>query len=127
MNRRDALEDFLPPAGIELYLYDQWAACSLTIPTNPQHLRGVVISNMVASVPRYEAYVAKFKSELTPAERKTLDKYEAAKNYDAPKYQKIVNDRIYTKHICRLNPWPARVELSFRYFNQKLYNYLQLW
>jgi proline iminopeptidase len=91
----------------------------------PQHLRGVVISNMVASIPRYQAYVARFKNELSAADRKTLKKYEAAKQFDAPEYQKIVMDRIYTKHICRLNPWPAPVELAFRFFNEKIYNHLQ--
>lgn len=91
----------------------------------PQHLRGVVISNMVASIPRYEAYVARFHNELTPDERKTMQKYEAANNYDAPEYQKIVLDRIYTKHICRLDPWPAPVQLGFRFLNTRIYNYLQ--
>jgi proline iminopeptidase len=91
----------------------------------PQHLRGVIVSNMVASLSRYEAYVAQFKNELTPIERKTLEKYEAAHNYDAPEYQKIVQDRIYAKHICRLDSWPAPVELSFRFLNAKIYNYLQ--
>ena len=91
----------------------------------PQHLRGVIVSNMVASVPRYENYVARFKKELTPAERATLEKYEAAGNYNAPEYQKIVFDRIYSQHICRLNPWPAPVELAFRLSNTKIYNYLQ--
>ena len=54
-----------------------------------------------------------------------MDKYEAAKQYDAPEYQKIVNDRIYTKHLCRVNPWPAPVELALRFLNEKIYNYLQ--
>ena len=91
----------------------------------PQHLRAVVISNMVASIPRYESYVARFKDELSAADRKILDKYEAAKQYDAPEYQKLVNDRIYTKHLCRSDPWPAPVELAFRFVNDKIYNYLQ--
>ena len=111
----NCFEDFLPPAGIEFYLYDQlgslfsdnpddpklWTVARYTDEVEqvrkalglenfylyghswggllayeyalkyPRHLRGVVISNMVASVPRYEAYVARFQNELTPAERKT--------------------------------------------------------
>ena len=35
----------------------------------PQHLRAVVISNMVASISRYEAYDVKFKDELSPPDR----------------------------------------------------------
>lgn len=165
----NCFEDFLPVAGIELYLYDQlgclfsdnpddtrlWSVERYTDEVEqvrkalglenfflyghswggmlayeyalkyPQHLQGVVISNMVAGLANYEKYVAKFRNELTPAERKTLEKYESANNFDAPEYQKIVFDRIYTKHLCRLDPWPAPVELSFRFANQKLYNYLQ--
>jgi proline iminopeptidase len=165
----NCFEDFLPQAGIEVYLYDQlgslfsdnpddpslWTLARYTDEVEqvrqalglenfylyghswggllayeyalkyPRHLRGVIISNMVASVPRYEAYVARFKNELTAGERKILDKYEAARKYDAPEYQKLVQDRIYSKHICRLNPWPAPVDVAFRFVNEKIYNHLQ--
>ena len=91
----------------------------------PQHLKGLIVSNMVASIPRYEMYAAKLRAELTPDELKIMEKYEAANNYDAPEYQKIVFERVYAQHICRVNPWPAPVEVSFKFLNQRIYNYMQ--
>ena len=68
----------------------------------PQHLRGVIISNMVASVPRYEAYVARFKNELTPDDRKTLEKVRSRRQL---RRARIPEDRLRTHlHQAHLPP-----------------------
>ncbi len=91
----------------------------------PQHLKGLIISNMVASVPGYEKHAAKLKGELSAEEQRVVDKFEAAKQYDAPEYQKVIFERVYAQHLCRLMPWPAQVELAFKFANNKIYNFMQ--
>jgi hypothetical protein len=40
-------------------------------------------------------------------------------------YQKAIQEQVYTRHLCRLNPWPEPLRRTFRNFNPKPYNYLQ--
>jgi proline iminopeptidase len=54
-----------------------------------------------------------------------LDQYEKAGNYDAPEYEKVMLEQVYTRHLCRLNPWPEPVERALRNLNPKIYNYMQ--
>ncbi|PWU04715.1 MAG: proline iminopeptidase [Terriglobia bacterium] len=89
------------------------------------HLKGLVISDMVASIPYYVQYVNKLRQQFPPDAVATLQKYEAKSDFEAPEYQKIIFDQLYTKHLCRLNPWPEPVDRAFKFVNQKIYNYMQ--
>lgn len=89
------------------------------------HLKGLIISNMVASVPGYVQHANKLRAEFPADVQKTMEKYEAKGDYESPEYQKVVFENLYAKHLCRLDPWPAPIELSLRFFNQKIYNYMQ--
>jgi len=90
-----------------------------------QNLKGLVISNMVASMPQYVRYVNKLRNELPPDVIATMQKYEAKGEYEAPEYQKILMEQVYARHLCRLDPWPEPTERFFRYLNTKIYNYMQ--
>jgi proline iminopeptidase len=90
-----------------------------------EHLKGLVISSMVASMSGYEAYAAKLRAGFPPEVQKMLARYEAKGDYDAPEYQQILNEQLYARYICRLNQWPAPVELTLRFVNASIYNYLQ--
>ncbi len=90
-----------------------------------QHLRGAVVSNMTAGVTAYNEYARTFRAELSAEDLAKVDKYEAAQQYDAPEYQQIVMEKLYTKHICRLNPWPEPVTRSLNKANFAIYNQMQ--
>ena len=90
-----------------------------------QNLKGLVISNMVASIPQYVRYVNKLRNELPPDAIATMQKYEAKGEYEAPEYQKILMEQVYARHLCRLDPWPEPTERYLRYLNTKIYNYMQ--
>jgi proline iminopeptidase len=89
------------------------------------HLKGLVISNMVASVPGYVQHAAKLRAAFPESVRDAMARYEARNDYDNPEYQKVIFENLYAQHLCRLDPWPAPVELSLKFFNQKIYNYMQ--
>src|SRR5262245_20373772 len=91
----------------------------------PQHLSGLVISNMVASASFYAAHVAKLRTALPAAARAVLDRYERARTYDAPDYQKVLFEEVYPRHICRLDPWPEPVTRAFRHLAMPVYETIQ--
>jgi len=90
-----------------------------------QHLKGLIISDMVASIPGYVRYAARLRSEFPPEVVRTMERYESQSNFDAPEYQQIIFDQLYHKHICRLDPWPENIGRSLRFANPKIYNVMQ--
>jgi proline iminopeptidase len=92
---------------------------------HPQHLRGLVISNMTAGIQSYLKRTALIKKRLPPETLARLTVLEAKEDYDSPEYQKIMMEELYPKMICRLQPWPEPASRSFRHANDKIYNLMQ--
>jgi len=89
------------------------------------HLKALIISDMTAGIPEYEAYAQKLLGELSEDDRKTLEKYAAAGNFEAPEYQEIMFGKVYAAHLIRINPWPEPVDRAFKKFNAQVYNTMQ--
>jgi proline iminopeptidase len=89
-----------------------------------QNLKGLIISNMMASIPQYNEYAEKV---LMPAmDQKVLaeiKKLEAAKKYDDPRYMELLIPTHYALHILRMPPdqWPDPVNRAFKHMNPKVY------
>ena len=90
-----------------------------------QHLKGLVISNMTASIDSYLSYVNKLKAQLPPATLAVMEKYEKTGQYDALEYQDIMFKQIYAQYLCRLDPWPEPLQRSFGHLNAQVYNTMQ--
>ena len=54
-----------------------------------------------------------------------LDKYEKKGEYEAPEYQETMMKQVYSRHVCRLDPWPEPLDRCFKHFNMKVYNTMQ--
>jgi proline iminopeptidase len=91
----------------------------------PQHLKGLIISNMAASIPSFEKYFNQLRAALPDEVKRVLERYEKSGQYEAPEYKKMVLEQLYDQYICRLKPWPEPIVRDFRNWNQKVYNYLQ--
>jgi len=93
-----------------------------------QHLKGLVISNMVASIPAYNEYAQKV---LMPAMDQTalveIKRLEAAKEYENPRYMELLIQHHYTQHILRMpsGQWPDPVNRAFNKINKKIYISMQ--
>jgi proline iminopeptidase len=93
-----------------------------------QNLKGLVISNMVSSIPAYNEYA---QNVLMPAmDQKALaeiKRLEAAKEYESPRYMELLVPNYYTQHILRMPPdqWPDPVNRAFAKLNRKIYVPLQ--
>lgn len=93
-----------------------------------QHLKGLVISNMMSSCPDYGKYADEvLAKQFDPAVLDTIRQIEARKDFDNPKYMELLMPNFYEKHICRipLNQWPEPVNRSFAKMNKSLYVTMQ--
>jgi proline iminopeptidase len=90
-----------------------------------RRLKGLIISNMTASIASYVEHMNALRGQLPPEVIAVLDRYEARQEYEAPEYQEVMLTRIYTKHLCRLAEWPEPLTRSFRHLNTKVYGTMQ--
>jgi proline iminopeptidase len=93
-----------------------------------EHVKALVISNMMASIPAYNAYandvLIPAQDADTIAEVKAL---EAAGDTDNPRYDELLMGEHYVKHVLRLpvEEWPEPVVRSFSRINKSIYVPLQ--
>ena len=93
-----------------------------------QHLKCLVISNMVDSIPAYNAYA---KNVLMPAMDQAklaeVKKLEAEHRTDDPRYMAILTPMHYEQHVLRMPSaqWPEPVTRSFGHINQQIYTLMQ--
>jgi proline iminopeptidase len=87
-------------------------------------LKGLVISNMMASIPAYNDYAARV---LMPAMDQTalaeIKRLEAAGQYEDPSYMALLVPNFYVEHVLRMPPdeWPDPVSRAFHRLNAKVY------
>ena len=88
------------------------------------NLKGLIISNMMASIPAYNEYASKV---LMPAMDQTalaeIKRLEAAKDYENPRYMELLMPHHYAHYILRLPPdqWPDPVNRAFKHLNPAVY------
>lgn len=93
-----------------------------------QHLKGLVISNMMASIPAYNEYA---KTVLMPAMDQdalvAIQQFEAAEDYENPRYMELLVEHHYVHHVLRMPAaeWPDPVNRAFKHLNPAIYIPLQ--
>lgn len=92
-----------------------------------QNLKGLIISNMMASYPKYGAYNEKLRQELRKSLVDSLVAFEQKGDFHNPVYQQLVTTEFYCKHICRMpeTEWPEPIQRSFKHINQPVYERIQ--
>jgi len=93
-----------------------------------QHLKGLVISNMMASTPAYNEYAHEvLMPQMDQAALKKIEQLEAEGKTDDPQYMGLLMPNWYTKHILRMPPeqWPNPVNRAIQYLNPKIYVLMQ--
>ncbi|TDP61920.1 proline iminopeptidase-family hydrolase [Flavobacterium dankookense] len=91
------------------------------------NLKGLVVSNMMASCPKYGEYSKVLAKQMDPKILKTIQDLEAIKDYGNPKYMELLMANFYNQHILRkpVNDWPEPVNRAFGRLNQSLYITMQ--
>jgi proline iminopeptidase len=89
-----------------------------------RHLKGLIISNMMASIPQYNEYARTvLMPGMDPAALAEIQRYEAAGEYDDPRYMDLLMEHHYVHHVLRLPAaeWPDPVQRAFRHINPAIY------
>jgi len=163
-------ERFLPPAGIEIILYDQLGSFHSDQPdapelweidrfvdeveqvrraldlgpenfyllghswggilaieyafAHPRRLEGLIVSNMMASIPAYNEYA---RTVLMPAMDQAvlaeIQAFEAAGDTTNPRYMELLMEHHYVHHVLRrpADEWPEDAVLGFDRINPAIY------
>jgi proline iminopeptidase len=89
-----------------------------------EHLKGLVISNMMASIPAYNDYA---RSVLMPAMDQgalaEIQAMEAAGDIENPRYMELLVPHHYQQHVLRrpADQWPDPVNRAFKHLNPAVY------
>ena len=90
------------------------------------NLKGLVISNMMMSIPDYNRYAEQVLAKgMDPAVVKEIKDLEAKGLYEHPRYMELLLPNFYAKHLCRLPEWPDPVNRMFGHLNKDLYVLMQ--
>lgn len=96
--------------------------------SHQDRLKGLVVSNMMADVPAYNAYA---RDVLMPAMDPTalaeIQALEAAGDIENPRYLSLLHEHHYVHHVLRLplGQWPDPVQRAFANINPSIYVSMQ--
>jgi len=170
----EPLAQFLPDAGIEVYLYDQlgsyysdqpddtdlwqiprfvdeveqvrralglgpdnfyllghsWGGILATeyALAHGDNLKGLIISNMMASIPLYNRYAEEvLMPQMDPAVLAEIKALEAAEDFENPRYMELLMEHHYVEHFLRapLDQWPDAANRTFEHLNPQVYVLMQ--
>ncbi len=168
------MAEFLPAAGIEVYLYDQLGSYFSDQPDDPDlweiqrfvdeveqvrqalglgpdnfyllghswggilateyalahgdKLKGLIISNMMASIPIYNEYAEEvLMPQIDPEVLAEIKALEVAEDYANPRYMELLMEHHYVHHVLRApaDQWPDEVNLAFEHTNPQIYVLMQ--
>ena len=88
------------------------------------NLKGVVISNMMASCPDYGKYAEVLAKQIPTAALAEIRALEAKKDFNNPRYMELLTPHYYNQHICRIS-WPEPMNRAFGRLNSSLYVTMQ--
>ncbi|MCI0632194.1 MAG: proline iminopeptidase-family hydrolase [Phycisphaerales bacterium] len=93
-----------------------------------QNLKGLIISNMMASCPAYDQYAKTVLAEqIDPAALSEIRALEAAEDYGNPRYMELLIPHHYERHFVRMphEEWPEPITRTFRHLNPAIYITMQ--
>jgi proline iminopeptidase len=88
------------------------------------NLKGLVISNMMASIPAYNRYATDIlMADMDPTVLEELKAFEAAEDYHNERYIGLLVEHHYVDHVLRMpvDQWPDAINRTFAHINQNVY------
>jgi proline iminopeptidase len=92
------------------------------------NIKGLVISNMMASCPKYGQYADEvLAKQMDPIALDSIRMLEAKGEFNNPRYMGLLYTHHYEKHICRMpaDAWPDPVKRTFKHLNPVIYTQMQ--
>lgn len=88
------------------------------------NLKGLILSNTTASIASYTKYINALRDQIPADVRAKLEEYESKEDYKNPEYERLLDEHLNNKYICRLDPWPEPARRGFGHLNEQVYNTL---
>jgi proline iminopeptidase len=95
---------------------------------HPDALKGLVISNMMASIPTYNSYAADvLMPQMDQSKLAEIKRLEATGQTADPAYMKLLLEEHYVHHVLRMpyEQWPDPVLRLFKHLNESVYVSMQ--
>lgn len=92
------------------------------------NLKGLIISNMMASAPAYTKYADDVLGpQMDPDVYKEIKEIEAKEDFKNPRYTELLMNHYYTEHVVRMpvEKWPKSINLLFEHLNPNIYIFMQ--
>lgn len=93
-----------------------------------ENLKGLIISNMVPSIPDYMEYSDNVLApKMDPKILAEIMIFEKAEDYGNERYLELVINHYYTEHVIRMpiDQWPNSIQRGFSHLNPKVYVTMQ--
>lgn len=93
-----------------------------------ENLKGLIISNMMASIPAYNRYAKEIlMPQMDQAALEEIKQLEANGLTSDPKYMDLLMEHHYVHHVLRMPPeeWPDPVLRMFKHLNEEVYALMQ--
>jgi proline iminopeptidase len=93
-----------------------------------RHLRGLIISNMMASVPAYNTYAERvLMPQMDQAALAEIKSLEHSGEIENPRYMELLSEQHYVHHVLRMptGDWPDPVQRGFAHLNPAIYVSMQ--
>lgn len=91
-----------------------------------KNLKGLLISNMMASAPEYGKYAQEvLAKQMKPEILAEIKAIEARKDFNNPRYMELLIPHFYHEHICRLKDWPDGFNRAMKHVNGEIYTLMQ--
>ena len=90
----------------------------------PQHLKGLIVSNMMSSIPAYNAYAKDvLMPEMDQAALQEIQRIEASGDTQNPRYMELLIPHHYEKHLLRMPAaeWPDPINRTMKHLNPNVY------
>jgi len=91
-------------------------------------LKGLIISNMMASIPEYNEYATDvLMPEMDQLALAEIQGFEDAGEFANPRYMELLVEQHYVHHVLRMPPadWPDPVNRAFKHMNPEVYVLMQ--
>ena len=92
------------------------------------NLKGLIISNMMSSVPEYNAYAQEVLGpQMDPEVYKEIKAMEDAEDFTNPRYSELLMNHYYTEHVLRMpiEEWPEAIIRALNHANNQVYVHMQ--
>lgn len=93
-----------------------------------EHLRGLVISNMMMDVPAYNAYAREvLMPAMDPDALAEIQALEREGDFENPRFLSLLIQQHYVHHVLRMpfDQWPDAARRGFDHINQAIYRKMQ--